>query len=126
MLAVLHVIPDSDNPHAIVTQLMDAVPSGSYLAISHGGSGLLSRQALEGMMDIANRRVQQQAVLRTREQVARFFEGTDLVEPGPSSGPPDHPALRRRESSGAGNFDLHVLGPRLQSCSATTGPRGQD
>jgi S-adenosyl methyltransferase len=27
-------------------------------------------------------RVQQQLIFRSREQVARFFEGTDLVEPG--------------------------------------------
>jgi hypothetical protein len=82
MLAILHSIPDSDNPHAIVTRLMGAVPPGSYLAISHGGSDLLSREALEDIMDVTDRRVQQKTVLRTREQVARFFEGTDLVEPG--------------------------------------------
>jgi hypothetical protein len=33
-------------------------------------------------MSIVGRRMQQQGVLRTREQVARFFEDTDLVEPG--------------------------------------------
>jgi hypothetical protein len=82
MLAILHAIPDSDSPHAIVARLLDAVPSGSYLAISHGGSDLLSQEALEGIMDVTDRRVQQKTALRTREQVARFFEGTDLVEPG--------------------------------------------
>jgi S-adenosyl methyltransferase len=82
MLAILYVIPDSDDPHAIVARLLDAVPSGSYLAISHPGSDLYSREALEDLMDVADRKMQQQAVFRTREQVARFFEGTDLVEPG--------------------------------------------
>jgi hypothetical protein len=82
MLAILHVIPDSDNPHAIVARLLDAVPSGSYLAISHAGSDLLSREAVEDIMGVAGRKAQQQAAFRTREQVARFFEGTDLVEPG--------------------------------------------
>jgi hypothetical protein len=82
MLAILHVIGDSDSPHAIVARLLDAVPPGSYLAISHTGSDLFSQEALEGIMDVAGRRMQQQAVPRTREQVARFFEGTDLVEPG--------------------------------------------
>ena len=33
--------PDADDPHAIVATLMDAVPPGSYLAISHLGSDLL-------------------------------------------------------------------------------------
>jgi hypothetical protein len=82
MLAILHAIGDSDDPHAIVARLLDAVPSGSYLAISHVGSDFLSQRALEDLTDLAGRRMQQQAVPRTREQVARFFEGTDLVEPG--------------------------------------------
>jgi hypothetical protein len=63
-------------------QLLDAVPPGSYLAISHGGSDLLSQQELEGIMDVADRQVQQEIAFRTREQVARFFESTDLVEHG--------------------------------------------
>jgi SAM-dependent methyltransferase len=82
LLAILNAIPDSDNPYAIVARLMDAVPSGSYLAITHGGADLLSQEALDGLTDIADRRIQQKVIYRTREQVARFFEGTDLVEPG--------------------------------------------
>ncbi len=31
LIAVLHFIPDADDPYAVVTRLMDAVPSGSYL-----------------------------------------------------------------------------------------------
>ena len=33
--AVLHHFPDSDDPYGIVARLMDAVPSGGYLAVSH-------------------------------------------------------------------------------------------
>jgi hypothetical protein len=36
LLSVLHAVLDADDPYAIVATLMDAVPSGSYLAISHG------------------------------------------------------------------------------------------
>jgi hypothetical protein len=82
MLAILHAIGDSDSPHAIVARLLDAVPSGSYLAISHPGSDFYSPEALEDLMGIVDRRAQQKFVLRAREQVARFFDGTDLVEPG--------------------------------------------
>jgi S-adenosyl methyltransferase len=82
LLAILNAIPDSDDPYAIVARLMDAVPSGSYLVISHGGSDLLGQQTLHGLTDIADRRMQQKVVYRSREQVARFFEGTDPVEPG--------------------------------------------
>jgi len=81
LLAILHVIPDSDDPQAIVATLMDAVPSGSYLAISHGGSDLLDREARQGILD-AMQTSQQQYSYRAHAQVARFFAGTDLVEPG--------------------------------------------
>ena len=35
LIAVLHFIPDADDPYAVVARLMDAVPSGSYLVIAH-------------------------------------------------------------------------------------------
>ena len=35
LVAVLHLISDDDNPRQIVNKLMDAVPAGSYLAVSH-------------------------------------------------------------------------------------------
>jgi hypothetical protein len=82
MLMILHVIPDSDDPYALVAKVMDAVPPGSYLAVSHLGSDLLDREAKQGFEDIVNRSAQQQYIGRSREQMARFFEGTDLVEPG--------------------------------------------
>jgi S-adenosyl methyltransferase len=82
MLAILHVISDSDDPHAIVAKVMDAVPSGSYLAISHGGSELLDLEVRQGILGAWSGKVQQQLIYRSREQVARFFEGTELVEPG--------------------------------------------
>ena len=48
LLAILHAIPDADDPHAIVATLLDAVPPGSYLAVSHLGSDLLSQETREG------------------------------------------------------------------------------
>jgi hypothetical protein len=82
LIAILHAIPDSDDPHAIVASLMDAVPSGSYLALSHLGPEFFDPETLREAQDASGRRVQQQITWRNREQVARFFEGTDLVEPG--------------------------------------------
>jgi len=83
LLAILHGIPDADDPHAIVAQIMNAVPSGSYLAISHGGSDLFDGETLDDLKDVTNQKmVRQQLALRSREEVARFFEGTDFVEPG--------------------------------------------
>jgi predicted O-methyltransferase YrrM len=82
MLFILHAISDADDPYAIVARLLDAVPSGSYLAISHVASDLLDQETMQSLADSWNSNAQQQAAWRTREQVARFFAGTDLLEPG--------------------------------------------
>jgi hypothetical protein len=82
MLSILHAIPDSDDPWAIVATVMDAVPPGSYLAISTSAGDLMDAEALARLKDTWKGTVQQQLAFRDREQVARFFAGTDLVEPG--------------------------------------------
>ena len=82
LLGILHAIPDSDDPHAIVARLMAAVPSGSYLAISQLGSDLFGKERLENIKKAFGGKMQQQLTWRSREEVARFFESTDLVEPG--------------------------------------------
>jgi hypothetical protein len=82
LVAILHAIPDADDPHAIVARLIDAVPSGSYLALSHLGREFLPPETLRQMMDASVGTVQQQFAYRSRDQVARFFTGMDLVEPG--------------------------------------------
>jgi hypothetical protein len=40
LIAVLHFIPDADDPYAIVARLMDAAPSGSYLVMAHAASDI--------------------------------------------------------------------------------------
>ncbi len=82
LISILHAIPDGDDPHAIVDRLLGAVPSGSYLAISHMGSDLMAARTLREMDEVWKRGSQQQYTPRSRDQVARFFDGTDLVEPG--------------------------------------------
>jgi hypothetical protein len=81
LLAIVHAIPDADDPHAIVARLLDAVPSGSYLALSHLGTDLLAQGVEDGLMQVGQG-MAQQFTARTRAQVERFFDGTDLVEPG--------------------------------------------
>jgi hypothetical protein len=82
LISILHAIPDADDPHAIVATLLDAVPPGSYLAISHIGSELYQTETRQSLGDVAGRLAQQQFTFRRREPVARFFAGTDLVDPG--------------------------------------------
>jgi hypothetical protein len=80
LLGILHLIQDAEGPDEIVAGLMDALPSGSYLAISHPASDIHPGQA-EAQRRY-NERVSTPQTLRTRAEVSRFFEGLDLVPPG--------------------------------------------
>ncbi len=82
LLMILHVIPDSDDPHALVARVLDALPPGSYLTLSHLGAELLDQEKTEGFQGVVRRQAQQQYIGRSREEIERFFNGTDLLEPG--------------------------------------------
>src|SRR5579863_7334844 len=82
LLMILHVIPDADDPHALVARVMDALPPGSYLALSHLGTELLDQEKTEGFQGVVRRQAQQQYIGRGREEIERFFGGMDLLEPG--------------------------------------------
>ena len=82
LLAILHYIPDLDEARRIVARLVDAVPSGSYLTISHAASDI-SPEAMAEMIRRMNEHLAEgNHVGRTREVVASFFDGLDLLEPG--------------------------------------------
>jgi hypothetical protein len=81
LVAVLHLVGESDDPYGIVRQLMAAVPPGSSLTISHVPSDMHA-SAMKAMGDNLNRLLAQQSTYRSREQVTRFFDGLDLVPPG--------------------------------------------
>jgi hypothetical protein len=80
LLGILHLIQDSEDPYKIVAALMDALPPGSYLAISHPASDIHPGQA-EAQRRY-NERVSTPQTLRTRDEVAGFFTGLELVPPG--------------------------------------------
>jgi hypothetical protein len=82
LVSLMHAIPDSDDPHAIVARLLDAAPPGSYIAMSHMASDILDDSKQQGLENATGRLIAQQLTYRSREQVARFFAGTDLVPPG--------------------------------------------
>jgi hypothetical protein len=82
LMAVLHAIPDADDPYAVVARLMDAVPPGSYLALTHSASDLLKAEQKQSLEDVNSRLIKQRFTYRSGEQVTRFFDGLDLVPPG--------------------------------------------
>jgi S-adenosyl methyltransferase len=81
LISVLHLIPDEDDPRAIVARLMQAVPSGSWLALSHPARDVHPRQVTEAASRF-NQLAPAKATLRTRAEIVRFFDGLDLLEPG--------------------------------------------
>ena len=80
LIAVLHFIPDADDPYGVVNRLLEAVPSGSYLVLAHAASDITPEMSAE-MARHYNRMSSAPITLRSREQVARFFAGLDLVPP---------------------------------------------
>jgi hypothetical protein len=81
LIAILHVISDDDDPHAIVATLMEGVPPGSYFAMSQVASDVEPEKMAETSNRL-NRLMAQQVTYRTHAQVTRFFDGLDLVDPG--------------------------------------------
>jgi len=80
MLMLLQMIPDSEQPHELVSRLMAAVPSGSYLVISHPASDIRA-QSMAEMVELLTQTGPPMAA-RSHADVSRFFDGLDLAEPG--------------------------------------------
>jgi hypothetical protein len=81
MVAVLQFVSDADDPAGIVSRYLDAVVAGSYLAVSHGSQEGAAPSRAEEATEAYSRAVTD-FWLRSRAEVAAFFAGTDLVEPG--------------------------------------------
>jgi O-methyltransferase involved in polyketide biosynthesis len=82
LLAILHYLPDLDEAQRIVARLVSAVPSGSYLTISHAASDISPGEMAEMIRRMNEHLAEGNHVGRPRETVARFFAGVDLMEPG--------------------------------------------
>lgn len=79
MMEVLGHLSDYDEARSVVTKLLDGLPPGSYLAITESiGSTELHARALRQYAETGAAPYH----ARSRDEVAGFFEGLDLVEPG--------------------------------------------
>ncbi|SNS09385.1 SAM-dependent methyltransferase [Actinomadura mexicana] len=81
LMGILEFVPDNDQACGIVRRLMDAVPSGSYLAM-YDGTNVVHGEASDRIVDVWNASGNAQLVLRTPEEIGHFFDGLVLVEPG--------------------------------------------
>jgi hypothetical protein len=83
LLMTLQFVSDEDDPYGLVKTYMDAVPSGSYLVVSHPASdgGAPADAANKGTARY-NELVATKMKRRSREEVLQFFEGLEILEPG--------------------------------------------
>lgn len=88
---ILGHITDDTQAYAIVNRLLDALPSGSYLALNDG-TNVIRGKEFDEAIQIWNQASSVPYRLRSIEQIARFFDGLQLVEPGVVSVPRWRPA----------------------------------
>lgn len=103
LVALLHFIAEDGKAQDIVRRLLEPLPSGSFLVLSHGTEDTTEPEKSERAADFYRSNVSD-GQARPRETILRFFDGLDLVEPGvvpvtrwrpDGQGPqiPDHRAL---------------------------------
>jgi hypothetical protein len=81
LVSILPFFRDDENPRGIVSTLLDALPSGSYLAISHITADFIKPEQAANAV-AAGQQSGVTYVPRTQAEIAAFFSGLDLVEPG--------------------------------------------
>jgi hypothetical protein len=77
---VFHFVPPQADPDAIVAAYRDAVPAGSFLAVSQFTQDLQPEE-MAGIVEVM-KKSQNPMYPRTRSEIERLFAGFELVEPG--------------------------------------------
>ncbi len=81
LIAVLHFLPDADDPAGIVGQLRRAVAPGSYLAIAHSSDEGTPPQGMDRARQVYARS-DNEIITRSKAQIEALFSSWDLVPPG--------------------------------------------
>ncbi|MER7719382.1 SAM-dependent methyltransferase [Streptomyces flaveolus] len=83
LVAILHFVEDADDPCAAVAELSGALAPGSLLVLTHASyEGIpLPAERAGGAVDVY-KDIRNPLIMRSRDEIARFFEGYDMVEPG--------------------------------------------
>jgi O-methyltransferase involved in polyketide biosynthesis len=112
MIAVLNLLPDADDPAGIVARYRDAVPGGSHLALSHPTFPDVPAHppatAVTGGPTGGHDGAETEGRRRTRDDIAAFFAGWDLMQPGLVEIELWHPELGR-QAAGRGVTELGGL-----------------
>jgi hypothetical protein len=81
LIAVLHFVTDEDDPWSAVRHITDQLAPGSYLVISHVTGDEISEAAVRAASKVYESALAS-GVARSRSEISRFFDGTELVLPG--------------------------------------------
>jgi S-adenosyl methyltransferase len=81
LIAVMHFITDDDSAYAVVKELLGALPSGSYLAMTHLTGDLLPDDVRTDF-DAINAQAGIPMRHRSHDEFSRFFTGLAVTEPG--------------------------------------------
>lgn len=80
IVGVLQFIPDEDDPRGIVQRYAQALPSGSYVALSHFTADSMPAAMAAGKEIFA--KTAEPITPRTKDQVRAMLDGLEIVEPG--------------------------------------------
>ncbi|MFI0482994.1 SAM-dependent methyltransferase [Actinomadura sp. 9N215] len=81
LLGVMHFIQDDDELQAIIDRLVDAVPSGSHVAVANTTTAVNGELTAEAVR-VWNVDAQPKLKLRTPERIAGFFRDLEVLDPG--------------------------------------------
>ncbi|HEY2579344.1 MAG TPA: SAM-dependent methyltransferase, partial [Streptosporangiaceae bacterium] len=82
ILALMHFVSDEENPGRIVAGYRDRLPTGGYLVISVGSSDGGPAAGPDGRLAELYRAAGTPIVGRSHEEIAAWFDGFELEEPG--------------------------------------------
>lgn len=82
LLSVLNHLLDSDEPYAIVKRILDVLPPGSHLAITHPVTDVRGNVVDEIVRFWNESGGTPPLQARSCAELARFFDGLELLEPG--------------------------------------------
>ncbi len=105
LVSVLHFLTDDTAARHPARTLLDGLSAGSYLVLSHATNDFMPADAVDGIA-AADRVTRVDFGFRTREQIAAFADGLQLIEPGVVSTaewrpePGDHPLPARADTAG--------------------------
>ncbi|WP_030767574.1 SAM-dependent methyltransferase [Streptomyces sp. NRRL F-2664] len=110
LVAVLHFVEDADHPYEAVAELRDALAPGSLLILTHASyEGIpLTQDVASGTVGVY-RDIRNPLVMRSGEQIAGFFEGFEMVEPGLVSMPDWRPDRSEAAEDGEAPEDPYAF-----------------